>query len=74
MFKSTNAADCKFAEKCGGLLRESGTFGEGTTENVIIMRSGYSSRTLLISNVPMPLPVPPPKEWHTWKPVDPLAA
>ncbi len=47
------------------------TFGEGTTEKVIIMRSGYSSRTLLISSVPMPLPVPPPSEWHTWKPARP---
>ena len=32
------------------------------------MRSGYSSRILLISSVPMPEPVPPPSEWHTWKP------
>jgi hypothetical protein len=23
---------------------------------------------LEINNVPMPDPVPPPKEWHTWKP------
>ena len=44
------------------------TFGDGTTENVIIMRSGYSSRILLISSVPMPEPVPPPSEWQTWKP------
>jgi hypothetical protein len=45
------------------------TFGEGTTENVIIMRSGYSSRILEMSRVPMPDPVPPPSEWATWKPV-----
>jgi len=32
------------------------------------MRSGYSSRILLISSVPMPEPVPPPSEWQTWKP------
>ena len=44
------------------------TLGEGTTEKVIIMRSGYSSRILLISRVPMPEPVPPPSEWHSWKP------
>ena len=44
------------------------TLGLGTTLKVSIMRSGYSSRILLISSVPMPLPVPPPSEWHTWKP------
>merc|ERR1719353_2242285 len=39
------------------------TFGDGTTENVSITRSGYSSRILEISKVPMPAPVPPPSEW-----------
>ena len=29
------------------------------------MRSGYSSRTLEISNVPIPAPVPPPREWQS---------
>jgi hypothetical protein len=29
------------------------------------MRSGYSSRILEIRRVPMPEPVPPPKEWQT---------
>lgn len=38
------------------------TFGEGTTEKVVIMRSGYSSRIFDISNVPIPEPVPPPSE------------
>jgi hypothetical protein len=42
--------------------------GDGKTENVIIILSGYSSRIFEISNVPMPDPVPPPNEWHTWKP------
>jgi hypothetical protein len=46
----------------------SDTFGEGKTENVSIMRSGYSSLILEIKSVPMPDPVPPPREWHTWKP------
>ena len=32
------------------------------------MRSGYSSRILEISKVPMPDPVPPPSEWVSWKP------
>ena len=30
--------------------------------------SGYSSRSFDISSVPMPEPVPPPIEWHIWKP------
>lgn len=44
------------------------TFGEGTTENVFIIRSGYSSRILEMSRVPIPDPVPPPKEWASWNP------
>jgi hypothetical protein len=47
----------------------SDTLGEGTTEKVNIILSGYSSRILEISSVPMPEPVPPPREWVTWKPV-----
>ena len=43
-------------------------FGEGTTEKVFIILSGYSSRILEMSKVPIPLPVPPPKEWVSWKP------
>ena len=35
------------------------------------LRSGYSSRTLEINNVPMPAPVPPPREWQSWKPCKP---
>merc|ERR1719420_259350 len=45
-----------------GSTTVSETLGEGITEKVSIMRSGYSSRTLLIKRVPMPEPVPPPKE------------
>merc|ERR1712139_749624 len=44
------------------------TFGEGTMEYVAITRSGYSSRILEINKVPMPAPVPPPREWVIWKP------
>merc|ERR1719161_3093461 len=44
------------------------TFGDGTTENVNITRSGYSSRILEMSNVPMPAPVPPPSECVIWNP------
>lgn len=38
------------------------TFGEGMTEKVHIIRSGYSSRILEINSVPIPAPVPPPNE------------
>merc|ERR1712232_27220 len=51
-----------------GSTTVSETFGEGITEKVSMMRSGYSSRTLLIRSVPMPAPVPPPSEWHNWNP------
>lgn len=40
-----------------GSTTVSDTFGEGTTEYVVIIRSGYSSRILLISNVPIPEPI-----------------
>jgi hypothetical protein len=46
----------------------SDTLGEGKTEKVIIILSGNSSLILEMSSVPMPDPVPPPSEWHTWKP------
>jgi hypothetical protein len=39
------------------------TFGDGTTEKVFMILSGYSSRILEIKRVPMPEPVPPPSEW-----------
>merc|ERR1719324_4722 len=51
-----------------GSTTVSETLGDGITENVSMIRSGYSSRTLLIKSVPMPLPVPPPREWQSWKP------
>ena len=44
------------------------TLGDGTTENVFMILSGYSSRILLMSRVPIPEPVPPPREWVSWKP------
>ena len=44
------------------------TFAKHTASE---MRSGYSSRTLEISNVPIPAPVPPPREWQSWKPCRP---
>merc|ERR1719240_950325 len=51
-----------------GSTTVSDTFGEGTTEKVHIIRSGYSSRIFEISKVPIPDPVPPPREWVIWKP------
>ena len=40
----------------------------GSRARTSIMRSGYSSRILLMSSVPIPEPVPPPRECATWKP------
>ena len=38
------------------------TFGDGTTLKDVMIRSGYSSRILEMSRVPIPAPVPPPRE------------
>ena len=46
-----------------GSTTVSDTFGDGTTEKVSIILSGYSSLILEIKRVPIPDPVPPPKEW-----------
>ena len=51
-----------------GSTTVSETLGDGTTENVAIMRSGNSSRILEMRRVPMPEPVPPPSECVSWKP------
>ena len=51
-----------------GSTTVSDTFGDGKTEKVIMMLSGYSSRILEIKRVPIPDPVPPPREWVIWKP------
>ena len=51
-----------------GSTTVSDTLGDGKTEKVHMMRSGYSSRILEIRRVPMPEPVPPPSEWVIWKP------
>ena len=40
----------------------SDTLGDGTTEKVSMILSGYSSLTFEIKRVPIPEPVPPPKE------------
>ncbi|KAF3858213.1 hypothetical protein F7725_011414 [Dissostichus mawsoni] len=48
---------------CAVANEVSDTFGEGMTLKVFMMRSGYSSRILLMSSVPIPEPVPPPREW-----------
>jgi len=46
-----------------GSTTVSETFGDGTTEKVSMILSGYSSLTLEIKRVPIPDPVPPPREW-----------
>ena len=45
-----------------GSTTVSDTFGDGTTENVSIILSGYSSLIFEIKRVPIPDPVPPPNE------------
>jgi len=53
-----------------GSTTVSETFGDGKTENVNIILSGYSSLIFEMSNVPIPEPVPPPREWQTWNPTE----
>ncbi|PNX58722.1 hypothetical protein L195_g059331, partial [Trifolium pratense] len=48
-----------------GSTTVSDTFGDGKTEKVSIILSGYSSLIFDINSVPMPEPVPPPSEWQT---------
>lgn len=43
-------------------MSEQLTLGDGNMENDDMMRSGYSSRILAMRSVPIPEPVPPPKE------------
>lgn len=44
-----------------GSITVSETFGEGNTEKVASIRSGYSSRILPRIREPSPDPVPPPR-------------
>jgi hypothetical protein len=48
-----------------GSTTVSETFGEGITEKVTIYLSGYSSLIFEIKRVPIPDPVPPPRECVT---------
>merc|ERR1719504_337612 len=59
---------CTDSVQLYGSTTVSDTFGDGTTENVSITRSGYSSRIFEMRRVPIPAPVPPPREWQSWKP------
>ncbi|KAK2996089.1 hypothetical protein RJ640_025992 [Escallonia rubra] len=43
-------------------LTMSETLGDGNTEKVSIIRSGYSSLIFEIKRVPIPEPVPPPNK------------
>lgn len=49
-------------EETSRLSSDGDTLGDGMTLKVFMIRSGYSSRILLISRVPIPEPVPPPRE------------
>lgn len=44
------------------------TFGDGTTEKVSMILSGYYSLIFEMRRVPIPDPVPPPNEWVIWNP------
>ena len=54
--------------KLDGSTTVADTLGDGHREKVHICLSGYSSRILEMRRVPMPAPVPPPREWVIWKP------
>jgi hypothetical protein len=45
-----------------GSTTVSDTFGDGKTEKVSMILSGYSYLTFEINKVPIPDPVPPPNE------------
>ena len=45
-----------------GSTTVSDTLGEGMTEKVFMILSGYSSLILEMRRVPIPDPVPPPRE------------
>merc|ERR1719318_1803669 len=54
--------------RSGSSTTVSDTLGEGTTEYEFMILSGYSSLILEIRSVPIPDPVPPPREWVSWNP------
>ena len=51
-----------------GSTTVSETFGDGKIEKVSMILSGYSSQIFEMRRVPIPDPVPPLREWHTWNP------
>merc|ERR1719194_54221 len=53
---------CTDSVQLYGSTTVSDTFGLGTIEYVAMTRSGYSSRILEMRRVPIPAPVPPPRE------------
>merc|ERR1719420_2094720 len=59
---------CTESVQLYGSTTVSETFGLGTIEYVAMTRSGYSSRILEMNKVPIPAPVPPPREWVIWNP------
>ena len=54
--------------KSMGFFGQNLTLGDGTTEKVFMILSGYSSRILEMRSVPIPDPVPPPRECVSWNP------
>merc|ERR1719427_185575 len=51
-----------------GSTTVSDTLGDGTTLKVFMILSGYSSRIFEMRSVPIPDPVPPPRECVSWNP------
>merc|ERR1719354_1542242 len=52
----------KVQQQCRTLLVK------GKTEYVQVILSGYASRIFNKRRVPIPDPVPPPREWKSWNP------
>jgi len=56
------------AEAAGDAAHGVGDLGRGEDGEGEHHPVRYSSRILEMRSVPMPDPVSPPREWHTWKP------
>nr|CAB3497338.1 unnamed protein product [Digitaria exilis] len=67
---SLTRRNISWMEVMKGSTTVSETLGDGKTEKVSIILLRYASWILEMRRVPMPEPVPPTREWQTWKPAD----